>query len=74
MTTSYQRRKADIDYLKVRGRQLEAIIEAMGAMMAKKGIKPAIPITGVISGDDPITDISAGDFAMRMMSRRDWQV
>jgi hypothetical protein len=72
MTTSYQRRKAEIAYLTYRGRQLEEIIAAMGRAMKAGGLQPFVPITGSIDGDDPITDITSGDLAMQMMSRKDW--
>ena len=69
--SAYQRRKREIAYLEYRGKQLEEIIYALGQRMADHGVDPVIPLTGSgVCGDDPITDVTTGDFAMRFMAKQ----
>ena len=64
---SYQRRQREIVYFRQRGKQLEEIVFDLARQMKRAGIEPRIPLGRGLSGDEIITDISSGQFAMRLM-------
>jgi hypothetical protein len=68
--TSYQRRLRNIEFYKLRGRQLEGIIDSLCGQIRSLGHEVRIPLSGIgIKGDDAITDISSGDFGMNLMNK-----
>lgn len=60
--SSYSRRLKDIKYLELRGEQLEQIIQSLAQQLKDAGRTPMMPFVGSILGDEPITDITAGEF------------
>lgn len=67
--SSYQRRLDNIKYLEQRGDQLEQIIIAILKRNKEIGVPAYVPMVGGICGDDYITDITSGDFAMSIMCK-----
>lgn len=66
--TSYQRRLREIQFLQQRGEDLEAIIFALAQQVVDLGAAPALMLGSGIDGDRFISDVSSGDFSMRVIS------
>lgn len=68
--TSYQRRKQQIEFLRQRGEDLEAIVFMLADQLRSAGQEPLLPMgsLGGICGDRFISDVTTGEFAMRVLS------
>lgn len=67
--TSYQRRKRDIEFLRQRGEDLEALVYSLMAQLLVAGVEPLLPVGRGIVGDRYLNDVNTGEFMMSVIAK-----